>query len=64
MTLGPKHERFKVLLGLFIDYVCTGLEIDCEGLGSTTWKRSEQERGSRQIYVITSTREARGLRDG
>jgi Uma2 family endonuclease len=45
MTLGPKHERFKVLLGLFIDYVCTGLGIDCEGLGSTTWKRPELERG-------------------
>jgi Uma2 family endonuclease len=45
MTLGPKHERFKVLLGQFIDYVCTGLGIDCEGLGSTTWKRSELERG-------------------
>ena len=44
-VLGPKHERFKVLLGLFIDCVSTGLEIDCEGLGSTTWKRPEMERG-------------------
>ncbi len=45
MTLGPKHERSKDLLGLFIDYVSTGLEIDCEGLGSTTWKRPELGRG-------------------
>ena len=45
MVLGPKHERSKALLGLLIDYVSTGLEIDCEELGSTTWKRPELERG-------------------
>jgi Uma2 family endonuclease len=45
MTLGPKHERSKGLLGLFIEYVLTGLEIECEELRSTTWKRPELERG-------------------
>jgi Uma2 family endonuclease len=45
MTLGPKHERSKNLLGLFIDHVATGLEIDCEELGSTTWKRPGLGRG-------------------
>jgi Uma2 family endonuclease len=45
MTLGPKHEDIKELLGLFISEVYFGLEIDCRGLGSTTWKRSEVQRG-------------------
>jgi Uma2 family endonuclease len=45
MTLGPKHERSKGLLGSFIECVFVGLEIDCEELGSTTWKRPELERG-------------------
>jgi Uma2 family endonuclease len=45
MTLGPKHERSKALLDLFIEYVSAGLAIDCEALGSTTWKRSELGRG-------------------
>jgi Uma2 family endonuclease len=45
MSLGPKHERVRELLSLFIDEVHDGLEIDCWGLGSTTWKRWELERG-------------------
>jgi hypothetical protein len=45
ITLGPKQERSKGLLGSFIESVFVGLEIDCEELGSTTWKRPELERG-------------------
>ena len=45
MTLGPKHEGIRELLSLFVNEVQDGLEIDCLGLGSTTWKRSELERG-------------------
>jgi len=45
MTLGPKHEETKELLSLFVNELCFGLEIDCRGLGSTTWKRSEIQRG-------------------
>jgi Uma2 family endonuclease len=45
MTLGPKHEGIRELLSLFVNEVHDGLEIDCRGLGSTTWKRSELERG-------------------
>ena len=41
MALGPKHEGVKELLSLFINEVHDGLEIDCWGLGSTTWKRPE-----------------------
>ena len=39
MTLGPKHERSKGLLGLFIYEVAVGLEVDFRPAGSTTWKR-------------------------
>jgi Uma2 family endonuclease len=45
MTLGLKHERVRELLSLFVNEVNDLLEIDCRGLGSTTWKRSELERG-------------------
>jgi Uma2 family endonuclease len=45
MTLGPKHEGVRDLLNLFVNEVQDGLEIDCRGLGSTTWKRSELSRG-------------------
>jgi Uma2 family endonuclease len=45
MALGPKHEGVKELLSLFINEVHDGLEIDCWGLGSTTWKRPELGRG-------------------
>jgi Uma2 family endonuclease len=42
---GFKHERLKVLLCLFIEYVSAGLKINCHDFGSTTWKRPELERG-------------------
>jgi Uma2 family endonuclease len=45
MALGPKHEDIKDILGLFVNELYFGLEIDCRGLGSTTWKRSELGRG-------------------
>lgn len=45
MTVGPKHEDVRELLGMFVNEVYFGLDIDCRGLGSTTWKRSELNRG-------------------
>jgi Uma2 family endonuclease len=45
MVLGPIHERVKELIGLFLNLVLLELEIDYEGLGSTTWKRPEVNRG-------------------
>ena len=45
MTVGPKHEDVRDLLGMFVNEVYFGLDIDCRGLGSTTWKRSEVNRG-------------------
>jgi Uma2 family endonuclease len=45
MVLGPTHENLAELMSLFVNEVCDGLEIDWHGLGSTTWKRPEVDRG-------------------
>jgi Uma2 family endonuclease len=45
MVKGPVHEDFRGLLGRFIEEVATELGIPMIGLGETTWKRSEVERG-------------------
>jgi Uma2 family endonuclease len=45
MVLGPIHENLGDLLSLFVNEVYDGLEIDCQGLRSTTWKRPEIDRG-------------------
>ena len=37
MTVGPKHEDVRDLLGMFVNEVYFGLDIDCRGLGSTTY---------------------------
>jgi Uma2 family endonuclease len=42
---GFTHEHLKILLSLFIDFVSFGLKINCQNLGSTTWKRPELKRG-------------------
>jgi Uma2 family endonuclease len=45
MVVGPTHDGFKELLGIFINDVAMGIDVDCEGFGSTTWKRPAVERG-------------------
>jgi Uma2 family endonuclease len=45
MVKGPVHEDFRSLLGRFVEEVATELEIPMIGLGETTWKRPEIERG-------------------
>ena len=45
MVLQPVHENLGDLLSLFVNEVYDGLEIDCQGLRSATWKRSEIDRG-------------------
>ena len=45
MTLEPKHEDISELFGLFVTTVAVGLYIDMRGLGSTTWKRRDVDRG-------------------
>jgi Uma2 family endonuclease len=45
VVLGPIHENLGDLLSLLVNEVYDGLEIDCQGLRSTTWKRPEVDRG-------------------
>jgi Uma2 family endonuclease len=54
MTLGPKHEQSKGLLGSFIEAVAEGLEVEFRPVGSTTWKRAAKRRGveSDQCYYF------------
>ena len=45
MVVGPVHEGLGDRLSVFVSEVCDGLDLDSYGLGSTTWKRQEVERG-------------------
>jgi Uma2 family endonuclease len=54
MGRGKRHERRKTLLGRFVDIVTEELEIPCQSLGETTWKRAAISRGleSDQCYYF------------
>ncbi len=45
MVIGPVHQGFGELLGIFVGEVCDGLDLDFHGLGRTTWKPPEVDRG-------------------
>jgi len=54
MVKGPVHENFARLLDRFVMAVASELGIRLEGLGETTWKRPEIERGleADQCYFV------------
>jgi Uma2 family endonuclease len=73
MVLGPVHEGLADRLGVFVGEVRDGLDLDSYGLGSTTWKREEIERGIEADLcycfdpakvAICRAAEARGTNDG
>ena len=45
MPPSPFHERYKTLLGRFIEVMSLELDIPVYGLGSTTFKRQDLEKG-------------------
>lgn len=45
MVKGPLHEDFRSLLGRFVEEVAGELGVPFQGLGETTWKRADVERG-------------------
>jgi Uma2 family endonuclease len=45
MTLSPEHERYKHLLRRLLEVLCEELDVFFEGLGSTTYRREDLERG-------------------
>jgi Uma2 family endonuclease len=54
MVKGPMHEDFRGLLGRFVEEVAAESGIRFLGLGETTWKRRDVERGleSGQCYYF------------
>ncbi|MDG3004554.1 Uma2 family endonuclease [Paludisphaera mucosa] len=54
MVKGPLHEDFRALLGRFVEEVATESGVAFLGLGETTWKRRDVERGleSDQCYIL------------
>ena len=45
MTKGPDHEDYRQLLGHLVVEIARSLKLPLKGLGETTWKRSEIQRG-------------------
>jgi len=45
MVVGPLHESLGELLGIFVGEVCDGLDLDFHGLGRTTLRRPDVDRG-------------------
>ncbi len=45
MTVGPFHDLLKTYIDAFVSIVAEELTIDCQSVGSTTWKRKKIKRG-------------------
>ncbi|AMV38002.1 Uma2 family endonuclease [Planctomyces sp. SH-PL62] len=60
MVKGPLHEDFRALLGRFVEEVATEPGVAFLGLGETTWKRGDVERGleSDQCYFFDAEKVA------
>jgi len=58
MVKGPLHEDFRALLGRFVEEVATETGAAFLGLGETTWKRRDVERGleSGQCYYFEAAK--------
>jgi Uma2 family endonuclease len=65
MTISPKHERSKHLLGLLVMVLCEELDIDIAGYGSMTCKREDLERAMEpdECYWIANEPLVRGRDD-
>ncbi len=58
----PPHERYKRLLGRFVEVITEELEIEICSLGSTTWSREDLQRGLEpdECYYIQNEFVVRG----
>lgn len=65
MVVGPLHESLGELLGIFVGEVCDGMDVDFYGLGRTTLKRPEIDRGiEADLSYCFETGESGGLPGG
>jgi Uma2 family endonuclease len=61
MVLSPEHERLKQSLATLVELVAAELEIDVDGVGSTTFRREEFAKGfeaDASFYVQNAARVA------
>ncbi len=58
----PPHERFKKLLGRFVEVMTEELEIEVRSLGSTTWSRRDLQKGLEpdECYYVQNELAVRG----
>jgi Uma2 family endonuclease len=59
MSPSISHEKYKTLLGIFLQALVEELEIPCVGLGSATWKRRDIDRGleADECFYLAHTEE-------
>lgn len=65
MTTSPRHERIKALLRRFLEIMTLELSIEIAGVGSTTWKSKDLQRGfeADECYYIGNEEVVRGRDD-
>jgi Uma2 family endonuclease len=62
MSPSPEHERLKDLAALFVNAAAEAMDIDLEGLGSTTFRREDLKRGFEpdSFFYVQSVERVRG----
>ena len=62
MSPSPEHERLKELASLFVNAAAEGMDVDLEGLGSTTFRREDLKRGFEpdSCFYVQSVKRVRG----
>jgi Uma2 family endonuclease len=61
----PKHEKWKSLLGRFVEAIADERDIPISTFGSTTWKRRDRRKGLEpdECFYVQREREVRGKLD-
>ncbi len=62
MSPSQDHDRFKTMIGRLIETLTLELNIPCEGLGSTTWRKRLKKRGLEpdECYYLANSATAIG----
>lgn len=62
MSPSPEHEKLKHTISVLVEVLAEGMDIDLEGLGSTTFKREDLKRGFEpdSCFYVQSVKRVRG----
>ena len=62
MSPSPEHEKLKHTISVLVEVLAEGMDIDLEGLGSTTFKREDLKRGFEpdSCFYVQSVERVRG----